>query len=360
MDSSRRKIAVQLIVYILRGILAVVVALAGIEVALRLSHGTRFAPFQPCTAIRPDLHHFYSPNCVNTVSVDGREVVYRFNERGMRDAPMAEIPAQTIAVLGDSEVKGLFLNSDGTLPSHLNRELRERTGYYFLNLGNRFSSPTIHAALLKNMRQAAGIKGVVWLINGTDPIEERLYAKQVVAPDKWGLPRLFETKEIYSEDFFFQLRQALPFRLEILDFWLRRNLFSRWSREIAKVKPDRDLLCSAILAVGRYGDAIGLPILYVFTPKTAEGLERSWLNEKYDPGQLNTMIECARSTNHQVVDLTGENLDSDAYFDDLVHYREKGITWLSEKLRPRILELVERIKKADKQTNTESGSKPKN
>jgi hypothetical protein len=296
--------------------------------------------YQPCFVWDKELHVRYRPECRSTFESDRGPISYSFNELGLRDRAVPVLSARPagIAVLGDSVVKGLFLRQNETIPARLEEKLGADLGAPFLNAGVRFTSPTTQSHLTeKGILPLLPVRGVIWMLNGGDAVDERYLATQAKAKDDRGYITSFVDP---SSDSSYRFLNAIASwnegRSVIIDVLTRWEKFSSWRKKLQDVPSDGNTLCPGLFHLANALKERKIPLLIVFTPHYREGIEGIWMGERFEPQELQTMIQCARETGAPVLDLSAEKLERKWFFEDLIHYTPEGVDWLVGRLSDQI------------------------
>lgn len=333
-----------------------IVTLFMAEGGLRLLGPRLFPHGQRCATFDPAIHHGYLPGCTSSSSLSASALNYAFNEHGLRDRSPSAFPPPlgAIAVLGDSVTKGLWVEAGHTIPAALERLL----GRPVLNGGVRFSSPATQSLhFLRDIEPHYPVRAVVWLLNGSDPTDERFYFSRAMQFDAHGPSRFLHLEG----DPFVERPGLLPWlhaRSRVVALLVRLRTF-RWLRKsIAGVPPSQAILCGGIERLALHLKRKGTPLLIAITPHYALGLSGNWVGESSDPAELQTMADCARRAGATVIDLSGEKLERSWFVEDLIHYSPEGSEWVASRLAPPVAELLKAsAKTGDKRTSKAPGSK---
>ena len=310
-----------------------ITGLVAAEIALRLTVAHHFAPLQACLRFgNTRVHHLYAADCSQSSKQFGRLVTYQFNQFGLRERSPKDLGPKKIVVLGDSEVKGLYAPVEESLSRVF--EERMKTDVFFVNMGVRFTGPTVQAAIFRNLQPMINARGVVWFLNGGDPMEERYFAHKVVSRGPSGIPNQFKVDAVDHTMKHPAVRLSRLFggKIELLNFWYRTALFRDWRNLAVSTAPNDQVLCMGIRVLADYLKSENIPLLFVFAPKIEEGIAWSWLGEPYDPSQLSRMVTCAQETGQAVVDLSTEVLGSEHFYPDGVHFRKSAVDWITDRL----------------------------
>lgn len=297
------------------------------EIALRILAPRLFPHGQRCVVFDSAVHHRYKPGCFSS----GGQVEYRFNEHGLRDRPSSTFTAPTgvIAVLGDSVAKGLWLEASRTVPSALERRLARPV----LNGAVRFSSPTTQSLhYLRDIEPHYPVRGVVWLLNGSDPTDERFYRSRAKDRDAAGVPTTFSH---FEGDPFLEQGGWLPWlhsRSKMVALLVRVRTFFWLRRSIRDYPASPETLCGGVRRLALSLKEKGIPLLAVLTPHYPIGLAGNWVGERSDPAELTAMGACAREAGAELLDLSGEPLERAWFLEDLIHYSPEGAEWLAGRI----------------------------
>lgn len=355
-DSARKQVA-RAAGWLLLAIPFLVVAIFIGELGLQILGPRLFPHGQRCVEFDPEVHHRYKPGCIARSDFSASAVTYEFNSFGLRDrAPSAfPLPSGAIAMLGDSVVKGLWVEGSQTIPAALEKTL----GRPVLNAGVRFSGPTTQSLhFLRDVEPHYPVRGVIWLLNGSDPTDERFFSSRAMGFDRFGPVRFLSLEG----DPFLEQDGWLPWlhaRSRLAALAVRLRTF-RWLRASIRLYPATErMLCGGIWRLAEHLKERKIPLLVALTPHYPIGLQGNWVGEFADPRELATMATCARAAGAEVVDLSAEKLERGWFIEDLIHYTPLGSNWLAGKLAGPAAALFREApaKTGDKRTSKAPGSK---
>lgn len=292
---------------------------------------------QICIQIDPKVHHRYRANCRSQVSTDLGPIEYQFNEDGLRDRPRAVFTKGpgTIAVLGDSIVKGLFVKDDQTIPRLLEQRIGREMGRQFLNGGVRFSSPITQSLHFeKYIEPNYPIKGVLLLLNEGDPTDERFFWARGLTRDAAGVPTSFSFVggQALADDNINRVARSISVKSRLLQFLMRLRAFLPMRRLVQQTPPTKEVLCGGINRLAARLRTRKIPLLVAFTPHSDEGIRRNWMGEREPPEHTDTIKACAELAGAKVVDLRREPIELSRYFEDQMHFNQAGSAWLIDAL----------------------------
>lgn len=112
----------------------------------------------------------FLPECREILRTPAGEIEFQTNEDGFRDRGRDFFRRGAIALLGDSHVEGFWLPVESGLARVLERKVS--SGIPFLNLGIRASGPTQQAIRLQRARKNYALRGAIWFLNPSDPVDE--------------------------------------------------------------------------------------------------------------------------------------------------------------------------------------------
>jgi len=140
-----------------------------------------------CLRLGSPEHHYFLPNCSTQVETPKGKVGYQLNEHGFRAGAAATFEEGAFALLGDSKIEGWWVDQHQTVGARLEAKkifgsLRE------LNLGIRYSGPTIQRMRLERAIENYPIKLILWFFNGSDLADEMLARSLALRRDKNGAP----------------------------------------------------------------------------------------------------------------------------------------------------------------------------
>ncbi len=312
-----------------------VAALMVLEILVRLQGKQSLPHGQPCIVSDELTHHRYQPDCSFNKYTDYGLVRYQFNVDGLRERDRDEFTgSNTLVVLGDSIVKGLFLKSSDTLSRRL--EAAKGETRKFVNAGVRFTGPTTHAAIfLRDVLPHYQVRGVIWLLNEGDAADERLLRSEAAELDENQMPLRFllNDKDPYGGDAISDFLDSMPIPGQGMTYLVRAWKFHIFSQRIKSVPATKEVLCGGIFKLANALRKKKIPILLVISPHYEEGIRRNWMGEPFQPRDTDQMLACGREAGVATLDLRTENLKSHWYFEDHMHFRPEGIQWLSGRLR---------------------------
>jgi hypothetical protein len=314
------------------------------EIALRLTVGHHFAPLQPCLRFgNPRVHHLYIANCHVSANQMGLIVSYEFNQVGLRERSLSDLQPKKIVVLGDSEVKGLYAPVEESLSRVFERTIPGEVS--FVNMGVRFTGPTVQGAIFRYLQPKVAARGVVWFLNGGDPMEERYFIHKVSSRSGFGVPNDFtvDADQYTVKHPAVRLSRMFGGKIELFNFWYRTALFRDWRDLAVSTPPDDEVLCGGIRALASQLKHDHIPLLFVFAPKIEAGVAWGWLGEAYDPSQLQRMVACARETGQPVIDLSNEKLGAEKFYPDGVHFRLPAAEWITDRIAPELSRIVDSL-----------------
>lgn len=308
------------------------VGLIASELSVRIVLGRQIVPhIQPCIVPDEFTHHRYRAHCSFTFETDYGPVTYQFNAHGLRDKERSAFPSgkKLVAVLGDSIVKGLFLQPLDSLSARLEEMMHGEAA--FLNAGIRFTGAVTQAAIFeRSVLPNYPVSGVIWVLNDGDPIDERFARAQAIATDENGMPIRFPAIASPPQKDFFNALVALAPYSSAMQILARTWKFQKYRERLQDVPPSEALLCEGIRKLSSLLKKEKIPLLVVFSPHLKEGVRWNWMGEPFAPADTDVMVGCARKAGAGILDLRASPPARELYFEDHMHFRPKGIEWLSE------------------------------
>lgn len=336
--SAARKVAVRLGAWLLLAVPFVILGIAVIELGYRIARGRGFSIHTPCWKWQGiGVVSVYIPGCTTDIPHLGKPVEYRFNRAQLREdrAPW-DVESGSVLVLGDSIVKGLFLEKSETIPSLLDARFSKDTGLVFINAGVRLTGPLRQALVIPQTARIYDARALMWFLNGSDTIDERLFTAVADQWDEDGIPIRFEDSNSISDripglDRLFQLTAG---KILFVESAIRNLAYLHRRVQIRDVPPSEKVLCGGIRRGARQARERDIPLMIVFTPHAKEAIERGWTGERYDPAHLDMMKRCAREEGALVIDLSEEPLRRERYTPDQMHMSAAGTAWVVERIAP--------------------------
>jgi hypothetical protein len=143
----------------------------------------------PCFELGEPFHHRFRPNCVGLLRTPRGEVQLSVNEDGLREIARPHVLKQPkrILVMGDSFVEGWWAAQDEGISSLLGQRF---PAYYFINAGLRSTGPVMQASRLREAVGRYEPSAVIWLLNDTDPLDDRFACAIADGKGGFGIPEL--------------------------------------------------------------------------------------------------------------------------------------------------------------------------
>lgn len=118
----------------------------------------RFLPYMgpvKCMLWSLEESFYFTPNCEESLNIEGRNIQLKINEIGLRERPQKEIKKNQVLLVGDSTIEGMGLNFDETFSQVLERKFKEPRSSVF-KLGNQkiryIISSRLTEKIYKNVR----------------------------------------------------------------------------------------------------------------------------------------------------------------------------------------------------------------
>ena len=288
-----------------------------LSIYLSASHARRKIQIPPCFRIGGDLHHYYEPNCVEE-SVYGK-IQYAINEDSLRERPRKEIKPGGVLLLGDSWVEGHNVAFKDTLGQQL-EQLDSRRN--FINAGVRTRGPIIQSIVMRPLLQTYKPKLIVWLLNETDPGDDKLAYALKTTVDNNGVPLTLSTEDFDSLSRLGSWRKRFGSVSGILDHWLYLA-YDRKVLELQNRAAHEYRSCSGVERGVKIAKQHKVPILFVATTVQRDQL----FDADYE-----TLLACVKD--YPFLDMREKirALASENFLRDQIHLNPGGIHWLAKEM----------------------------
>jgi hypothetical protein len=317
----------------------VLVFLAAVELWLRLTTNLPFASRTHCFSQTKVEAPGFLPNCEETLRNPKGSFHFRTNEDGFRDHPRAYFAKGAVALLGDSYVEGFWLDEENGLARRLEKNLGWKEP--LLNLGIRASGPTQQAIRLFRAWREVPLRGVIWVINPSDPLDEILFRERnkgfEMTREKWSeLKPLWQFTPAYQRltRWSVALKDRLYLLLYVAEKWIK---LGSQSKLLENAQFSREPHCRAVELVAAELKAAALPLIFVAIPHGMAESHRPYLGMTIEKEPFERLLECARATGAPLVDLRRElNGQPDWYWDNDWHFNDAGTERAAGIIAPRI------------------------
>jgi len=152
------------------------------------------ARIPPCFEVGVPFHHRFFANCKGRLDTPSGAVDFFTNQDRIRDRSRTEILSHKnrLMVLGDSFVEGWWSDLEHSLSSALRARI---PGTYFINAGLRSTGPIFQAAYLEDLVRVYKPSTILWLLNDTDPVDDRFACAVAVNMKEKPNRRIFGAPE---------------------------------------------------------------------------------------------------------------------------------------------------------------------
>jgi hypothetical protein len=302
----------------------------GLELALLESDPRAEVP--PCFEVGAPFHHRFRPNCVGEMKTPRGLKRISVNEDGLRELPRSQVleAGRGVLVMGDSFVEGWWASQDEALNSRLAEKF---PGTYFINGGLRSTGPVMQAEKLRALLPRYRPRGVIWLVNDTDSLDDRFTCAIAEKPGPGaalGAPE-FELSA-------WQKTAASLLGDSSAGHRLRLHYYQQKWRELA-TSSSAGLCdsCRGIKEFKRVADAAGLPVL-AFYLHSREGLPMAHYEAGSDlRAELKTCMEKAGVAVRPAGLLGMPEQDIKRYvWEGDFHLNPEGTVMLAEQISPAV------------------------
>lgn len=323
--AGRAMVALMLVLPFL---LVLVFALGAMELWLRGTTNLPFLSRSRCFTQNSLEAPGFLPDCTEMMRTPAGSVMFRTNELGFRDRPLGTFRAGAVALMGDSFVEGFWLKEEEGLARALER--KARWPFPLLNLGIRASGPSQQAIRLFRAWKELPLKGVVWMLNPSDPVDEILFRARnpsfSISKERWSeLQPTWSLSPAYRAftRWSLRMRDRSYLLLYVADRLLKQG---SQARAVAGVPFSPDVHCRSLALAEAELKKAGVPLLFVAMPHGMAATGRPYLGQPLNDGKFEALLACARATGSPVLDLRAE-LDGrpEWYWKNDWHYNQAGV-----------------------------------
>ncbi len=320
-------------------LLVLVIALVAAELRLRSTTNLPFLSRSRCFTQDKLESPGFLPGCAETMRTPAGGVDFHTNELGFRDRPLSFFQGGAIALLGDSYVEGFWLKEEEGLARVLER--KASWPYPLLNLGIRATGPSQQAIRLFRAWKGVPLKGVVWFLNPSDPLDELLFHARNPGLEinrerwselnpSWSFSAAYRAFTSWSISF----GDRVYLLLYVADKWIKQG---SQARLVEGVEFAADPHCRSLSLAAAELKKEKLPLLFVAIPHGQQGARRPYLGLSIDDRQFEALLACARGTGASVLDLRAV-LDGQPgwYWKNDWHFNGEGVEAAMAIAAPRI------------------------
>lgn len=293
-----------------------------------------------CLRLGGPEHHYFQENCEAGVATPAGEVAYHLNDDGFRARPRADFRAGAVALLGDSKVEGWWLQADETIGARL-EQAGALGAWRELNLGIRYSGPTIQRFRLNRALANYPVRVVLWFLNGTDPADERLALSLAVKTDPRGAPLELSHDDVSPPAWLRALQGLVGNRSALLRF-VQMKLYDR--EVLRRVTGDigaADRICLSLSAGAADLRSRKIPLVAVLLPLGPNIGKFPYMNLVDSEEGSSAIKACLEAAAIPTIDLRSSLSTAPAfYWTNHRNMTPAGIRHLAELLAPRVKKLV--------------------
>jgi hypothetical protein len=306
------------------------------ETALRLMPKADETRLMECLRLGGQEHHYFLRNCETTVETPTGSVSYSLNEDGFRADSRSFYASGAVALLGDSKVEGWWLNREETVGAQL-RQRGALGGLPDLNLGIRFSGPTIQRLRLERALEEYPLRAVIWFLNGTDSADERLAHSLAIRKDEFGAPLELSLDDAVPP-FWLEKLQAMTGNRSALLRWLQMKLYDREViRRVLSTPPEAEVVCSSLHSGFRTLQERGIPVLAVLLPLGPNIDRYPYMNFVSQEDPSDQILGCLTAAAVPIVDLRGRlDMSPSLYWSIHRNMTPEGVRHLADVLAPEL------------------------
>ncbi len=327
------------IVFIVIASIASAGALCGFLLTLLVNGFFQFGDLRhevpTCFEMGSPFHHRFRPDCKGSLVSPRGVIELKTNEDGLRDAPRAEIQAAQSRVLlvGDSFVEGWWATSAQTMSAALGRRLPK---HRFINGGLRSTGPTLQVRRLAEQLRIYKPRAIIWLLNDTDTLDEKLACAVARNPAAPIQEREFDTPEIQ----FSSWKKKISELSGDSSFGRRVKLYfyeQRWNELVNSAAAVKCDACAGIREMKNLAEAEGIPFLTFYLAVDNPALSGHYANGATMRGQSFDCLEKAGVPVHRVdfTNLGAKDLERIFWKGDF-HLSPEGMDYFVDRILPEV------------------------
>jgi len=267
---------------------------------------------------------YFTPNCEESLNIEGRNIQLKINEIGLRERPQKEIKKNQVLLVGDSTIEGMGLNFDETFSQVLERKFKKSLDLQFLNLGIRKSGTLYQADLLRKYIKMLEPKYVIWSLTENDFNDDYLAVTRAIRFDKYGIPIKYDFQNVptYSKDPFTYFVRGFDPMFSDFTAILRHLYLARMNYNFVSRYDKNPAICNGIELGYKLAKDNNFKIQFLIVPFGP--LYYSVFKEGNLKNKLNKLIGCLRD---KPFDLRIENIEnnSELFQKDLMHLNAIGV-----------------------------------
>lgn len=299
------------------------------------------ARIMSCLRLGGSEHHHFQENCEAKVETPVGPVAYSLNEDGFRARPRRDYAQGAVAVLGDSKVEGWWLEQNATIGAGL--EAAGALGpWRELNLGLRFTGPSIQRMRLERALAHYPVRAVLWFLNGTDPVDEQLAHSLALRRDAHGAPLELSHDDVFTPAWLSRLQALVGNRSALLRH-VQVKLYDREViRRVTTTSAGPEVVCAALHSAALRLKELRLPVLAVFLPLGPNIAKFPYMNlVDREEGSI-SMEKCVRDAGLPVIDLRERlKMDPVLYWPNHRNMTAEGVRHLVGSLAPELRRQLE-------------------
>lgn len=282
------------------------------------------AELPPCFEVGAPFHHRFRPDCAGMMQTPRGPVRLSVNEDGLREIARSHVlrHARRILVMGDSMVEGWWNAQGETISALLGEHF---PAHYFVNGGLRSTGPVMQAASLRRILGIYKPRGIIWMLNDTDAMDDRLACVAQADGENFGAPE-------------FSLAGWRKTAVGLLGSTaaagkLRRRFYQEnWQALVQSEAAGRCDPCRAVETFQRV--AAGIPILALYLPLSPLLHTKHYYQLE---ASRKTLLECLKKSGLNITMMmenpTKEEIDR-YFWDNDIHTNPEGTMFLTDEIAP--------------------------
>jgi len=290
-----------------------------------------------CLQLGNPEHHYFQPNCNTQVETPLGPVSYSINEDGFRASPRDTYQPGAFALVGDSKVEGWWVEKADTIGAQLEAgntfgKLRE------LNVGIRFSGPSIQRLRLERALEHYPVKLILWFFNGTDTADERLAHSLALKRDKNGAPISLSVEDATPPGWL-DFLQKLTRNKSLILRSIQMRLYDREvTRRVLSGDNAHDL-CASFHSAMEVARDRKIPVLAVQLPLGPNIEKFPYMNVVGTEDSSGEIAACVKKEGVSIIDLRSKlSTNPELYWSMHRNMTAAGLRHLVEKLTPELKE----------------------
>lgn len=298
--------------------LALLVLFASLEAAVRFRSYASLEQDVTCLKFSNDplVGKEFQPGCEATLSGPGGDYHFRINSDGWRAPAREHFKSGATAVLGDSHVEGVYLEEENTLVRRLESALQAQFLAPFLNLGIRGSGPSQQWERFQKAQKHYPLRGLIWIINETDPTDEAWTLWRGKHPEAGGRPWNKAVNGWFTP--LTGITLAFP---SLFDAWR----LSAFVRHAVAAAPEASEFCKPLAKGWSWARSEKRPLLFLVMRHGRAEEERLYFGLPVGKTGLDSMVDCLKKNGAPYIDLRKEFSErKEWYWPGDVHLTPEG------------------------------------